>query len=155
MQPLISTFETTPGMEIMTSASYIPDAVEAMLALGHRADAEPMITALETEGRRLDRPWMLAVGARCRSMWLAAEGDVDAASAMAEQAMREHDRLPMPFERARTQLLLGQLQRRQRQKVSATTTLNEALRTFSDLGTPLWAERARAELARYQGRTDA
>jgi DNA-binding NarL/FixJ family response regulator len=81
-------------------------------------------------------------------MWLAAEGDVNAASSMAEQAIREHDRLPMPFERARTQLLLGQLQRRQRQKISATTTLNEALRTFSDLGAPLWAERARAELAR-------
>jgi DNA-binding CsgD family transcriptional regulator/tetratricopeptide (TPR) repeat protein len=147
MQPLISAFETTPGVEIV-SAAYIPDAVEAMLALGHRADAEPMITALETDGRRMDRPWMLAVGARCRSMWLAADGDVNAASAMAEQAMREHDRLPMPFERARTQLLLGQLQRRQRQKVSATTTLNEALGTFCDLGAPLWAERARAELSR-------
>lgn len=147
MQPLISAFEGTPGVEIMT-ASYIPDAVEAMLALGQRAATEPMITALETDGRRLDRPWMLAVGARCRSMWLAAEGDVIAASSMAEQAMREHDRLPMPFERARTQLLLGQLQRRQRQKINATTTLNEALGTFSDLGTPLWAERARAELAR-------
>lgn len=147
MQPLISAFESTPGVEIMT-ASYIPDAVEAMLALGQRAATEPMITALETDGRRLDRPWMLAVGARCRSMWLAAEGDVNAASSMAERAMREHDRLPMPFERARTQLLLGQLQRRRRQKISATTTLNEALRTFSDLGTPLWADRARAELAR-------
>ena len=147
LRPLLSAFEATRGMEIMT-ASYIPDAVEAMVALGRRAAAEPMITALETHGRRLDRPWMLAIGARCRSMWLAAEGDVNAASLMAEQAMREHDRLPMPFERARTQLLLGQLHRRQRQKVSATTTLNEALRTFSDLGTPLWADRARAELAR-------
>jgi ATP/maltotriose-dependent transcriptional regulator MalT len=147
MQPLVSAFETTPGPEILT-ASYIPDAVEAMVALGRRADAEPMIKALETDGRRLDRPWMLALGARCRSMWLAAEGDVNAASLMAEQAMREHDRLPMPFERARTQLLLAQLQRTQRQKVSATTTLNESLQTFVDLGAPLWADRARAELAR-------
>jgi DNA-binding CsgD family transcriptional regulator len=137
----------TPGSEIMT-ASYIPDAVEAMVALGRRADAEPLIKALETNGQRLDRPWMVAIGARCRSMWLAAEGDVIAASAMAEQAMREHDRLPMPFERARTQLLLGQLQRRQRQKESATATLSEALHTFTDLGTPLWADRARAALAR-------
>ena len=147
LQPLVSAFEATPGMEIMT-ASYIPDAVEAMVALGRGAAAEPMITALETDGRLLNRPWMLALGARCRSMLLAAEGDVNAASLMAEQAMREHDRLPMPFERARTQLLLGQLQRRQRQKISATTTLNDALRTFSDLGAPLWADRARAELAR-------
>ena len=147
MEPLLSAFDTTPGVEIMT-ASYVPDAVEAMVALGRRDAAEPMITALETHGRRLDRPWMLATGARCRSMWLAAEGDVNAASSMAEQAIREHDRLPMPFERARTQLLLGQLQRRRRQKISATTTLNDAMRTFSDLGAPLWAEKARTELAR-------
>ncbi|HJT95796.1 MAG TPA: AAA family ATPase [Mycobacterium sp.] len=147
VQPLVSAFETSPGLEI-TTASYIPDAVEAMVALGRRADAEPMIKALETEGRHFDRAWMLAIGARCRSMYLAAEGDVDAASAMAAHAIREHDRLQMPFERARTQLLLGQLQRRQRQKVSATTTLNEALQTFVTLGAPLWADRARAELAR-------
>jgi DNA-binding CsgD family transcriptional regulator len=147
MRPLLAAFEVTPGSEIMT-ASYIPDAVEAMVALGRRADAEPLIKALETNGQRLDRPWMVAIGARCRSMWLAAEGDVIAANAMAERAMREHDRLPMPFERARTQLLLGQLQRRQRQKESATATLSEALHTFTDLGTPLWADRARAALAR-------
>jgi DNA-binding CsgD family transcriptional regulator len=54
----------------------------------------------------------------------------------------------MPFERARTQLLLGQLQRRQRQKESAGATLREAQRAFDALGTPLWADRARAELAR-------
>jgi DNA-binding NarL/FixJ family response regulator len=67
---------------------------------------------------------------------------------MAEQAMAEHARLPMPFERARTQLLLGQLQRRQRQKDAATTTFREALQAFEAMGTPLWADRVRAELAR-------
>jgi len=54
----------------------------------------------------------------------------------------------MPFERARTQLLLGQLQRRARHKDAAVTSVREALETFEDLGTPLWADRARAELAR-------
>jgi DNA-binding NarL/FixJ family response regulator len=57
-------------------------------------------------------------------------------------------RLPMPFERARTQLLLGQLQRRQCHKDAASATLREALATFENLNTPLWADRARAELAR-------
>ena len=59
-----------------------------------------------------------------------------------------HDRIPMPFERARTQLLLGQLQRRQRRKQAASATLREALEAFKRLNTPLWAERARADLAR-------
>jgi DNA-binding CsgD family transcriptional regulator len=69
---------------------------------------------------------------------------------MAEQAMAEHERLPMPFERARTQLLLGQLQRRQRQKESAGAILREAQRAFDALGTPLWTDRARVELARVK-----
>jgi DNA-binding CsgD family transcriptional regulator len=62
--------------------------------------------------------------------------------------MAQHDRLPMPFERARTQLLLGQLQRRRRKKESASAALGEALRTFERLGARLWAERAASELAR-------
>jgi DNA-binding NarL/FixJ family response regulator len=44
--------------------------------------------------------------------------------------------------------LLGQLQRRGRRKDAATATLREALSTFQELGTPLWADRARAELDR-------
>jgi DNA-binding CsgD family transcriptional regulator len=147
VQPMQRTFEAIPGTEIMT-ASFIPDAVEAMLSLGRTAEAEPLIEALERNGRRLDRPWMLAVGARCRSMWLAAQGDVEAAADKAHDAMAEHDRLPMPFERARTQLLLGQLQRRQRQKDASTRTFREALESFETMGSQLWADRARAELAR-------
>jgi DNA-binding NarL/FixJ family response regulator len=62
--------------------------------------------------------------------------------------MHEHERLPMPFERARTQLVLGQLLRRQRQKLSAEAALREALHTFEKIGATLWAERVRADLAR-------
>jgi DNA-binding CsgD family transcriptional regulator len=91
---------------------------------------------------------MLAVGGRCRAMLSAALGDADAATESAERAMAQHDRLPMPFERARTQLLLGQLHRRQRRKDGAATALAAALDCFEALNTPLWAERARAELAR-------
>ena len=149
VQPMQRTFEAIPGTEIMT-ASYIPDAVEAMISLGRGGEAELLIEALECNGRRLDRPWMLAVGARCRSMWLAARGDVEAAARKAQDAMAEHDRLPMPFERARTQLLLGQLHRRQRQKERSRAILREALQAFEAMGTPLWADRVRAELARAE-----
>jgi DNA-binding NarL/FixJ family response regulator len=122
-----------------------------MIALDRVDDAEPLIDALERNGRRLDRAWMLAVGARCRGMLLAARGDIDAANQAVDRAIRQHDRLPMPFERARTQLLVGQLQRRQRKRAAASATLREALAAFEDLGTPLWAERARAELKRASG----
>jgi DNA-binding NarL/FixJ family response regulator len=54
----------------------------------------------------------------------------------------------MPFERARTLLLLGQLRRRQRRKDPASACLQQALDIFEQLNIPLWADRARAELAR-------
>jgi len=149
LAPMRRSFDAIPGTEIM-AASFVPDAVEAMVSLGRSDEAAPLIEALESSGRRLDRSWMLAVGARCRSMWLAAKGDVEAAAAKAHEAMAEHDRLPMPFERARTQLLLGQLQRRQRQKERARATLREALQSFERIGAPLWAGRAKADLARAE-----
>jgi DNA-binding CsgD family transcriptional regulator len=147
LQPVLSRVDLVPGTEIIT-VGYVPDAVEAMVALGRHDEAEPLIKALETNGRRLDRPWMIAIGARCRAMSLAARGDIAAASRMADYAMIEHARLPMPLERARTQLLLGQLQRRQRQKETARAFLREALAAFEAIGSPLWADRARVELAR-------
>jgi DNA-binding CsgD family transcriptional regulator len=86
-------------------------------------------------------------------MVLAARGDADAAVHSARDALVEHDRLPMPFERARTQLLLGQLLRRQR--AEATAVLRDALAVFEELDTPLWAARARAELAGTRPRSRA
>ncbi|MGD1238883.1 AAA family ATPase [Mycobacterium seoulense] len=148
LEPLLSAFEAAPNSTEIVSASFVPDAVEALIGLGRLDDAEPLIDALERNGRRLDRAWMLAVGARCRAMLLAGRGDLAAATATAERAMTEHERLPMVFERARTQLLLGQLQRRQRHRDAAAATLREALQTFEELGTTLWADRVRAELAR-------
>lgn len=147
LQPLLDRFDATPGTELMTSA-YLPDAVEAMVALGRMDDAEPLIEALERNGSCLDRPWMLAVGARCRAMWLAARGDLDAADHAVRQAITHHQRLPMPFELARTQLLLGQLERRQRHREAGAATLREALTAFEKMGNRLWASRARAALAR-------
>ena len=149
LQPMLDAFDSLPGTEIMT-ATFIPDAVEAMVALGRHADAEPLIEALERNGNRLSRHWMIAVGARCRSMVLAARGDVTAASCLIRDALAEHQKVPMPFERARTQLLFGQLERRQRKKETATAALQEALQSFEDMGAPLWADRARAELARVK-----
>jgi DNA-binding CsgD family transcriptional regulator len=148
LEPLLARlYAASRGTEIYV-AGFVPDAVEALVGLGRLDEATPLIEALERNGRRLDRAWMLAVGARCRAMLLAGRGDVSAATATAERAMIEHQRLPMPFERARTQLLLGELQRRQRHRGAATTTLGEALQTFEQLGTRLWVDRVKAELAR-------
>jgi ATP/maltotriose-dependent transcriptional regulator MalT len=148
IEPLLPVVQTWPDATEIIAASYVPEAVEAMIGVGRLDDAEPLIDTLERNGRRLDRAWMLSVGLRCRAMLLAARGDLSAATNTAQLAMAQHQRLPMPFERARTQLLLGQLQRRQRQREASAATIREALHTFDELGTQLWAERAKAELAR-------
>jgi DNA-binding NarL/FixJ family response regulator len=83
---------------------------------------------------------------------LGAHGDLDAANLAVQRSLVEHRRLPMPFERARTQLLLGQLLNRQCQRDTASAAVGEALGTFETLKTPLWADRARAALARTDHR---
>ena len=148
LTPMLSHLDAAPEATEIVAASFVPDIVEAMIALGRLADAEPLIDILESNGRRLDRAWMLAVGARCRGMLLAAKGDLESAAVAVDEAMEAHERLPMPFERARTQLLLGQIQRRLRRKDAPAAALREALATFEELQIPLWADRVRAELTR-------
>ena len=148
VSPVLARLDQTPEATEINVAPFLPDAIEALLGLGRRADAQALIERLENNGRRLDRPWMLALGARGRAALLAFDNNIDAAISAATQALREHDRLPMPFERARTLLLVGQLQRRQRRREAASSALTEALNTFEKLNTPLWAARAHAELAR-------
>ena len=58
----------------------------------------------------------------------------------------------MPFERARTLLVFGEVRRRAKQKRAAREVLEAALAAFEELGAELWAKRARAELARIGGR---
>ena len=80
---------------------------------------------------------------------LATQGDVDAAARKAREAMVAHERMPIRFERARAQLPHAQLQRRQRQKASPRHAERGAAGLRS-VGTPLWAGRVRAELARAE-----
>lgn len=147
LQPLIDAFGLIPGNE-MRNLDWVPYAIEALIAAGRVDDAEPMIEQLENDGRRLDRPWLLVTGARGRALWLAAKGELDDAAGALGYALEQHDRLPMPFERARTLLVLGQVQRRQRLKQAAADTFAEALREFERIGAALWADRARDELGR-------
>jgi DNA-binding CsgD family transcriptional regulator len=107
---------------------------------------------LEDAGRRLQTPWPLAMGARCRGLLQAAEGDLAAALASCERALSAHKRMPAPFEHARTLLIYGALLRRARQRKAAREAIEEALSIFEALPAPVWADNARRELARIGGR---
>jgi DNA-binding CsgD family transcriptional regulator len=133
----------------------IPDAVEALVALGRVDDAEPLVEKLQEQGLRLDRPWALTTAERCRGLVLAARGDLLGGLDALERALVEHRRLPQPFELGRTLLVLGELQRRARQRRAARETIHRALAIFDELGAPLWSQRARRELGRIGGRSAA
>jgi len=130
----------------------VPDEVEALVALGRLEEAEALLAPFEEAGTNLDRAWAMATGARCRALVLAARGDLPAASAAVDEAVIQHDRLPLPFELGRTLLVKGTVQRRAKRKRDARDTLEQALEIFEGLGAVQWAERTRAELARIGGR---
>jgi DNA-binding NarL/FixJ family response regulator len=131
---------------------FLPDAIEALVAVGQIARAEQLISLLERRGRELDRPWALAIGARCRGLQLAADGDLAGSADALAAALAEHARLDMPFERARTVFVKGLVERRAKQRAKARASLTEAHEAFERMGAQLWAARARDELARVSGR---
>ncbi len=131
------------------------DAVEARVGVGELERAERDAAELEALGRRLDRAWALATGARSRGLAAAARGDLDAAVAALEQALSAHERLPEPLERGRTLLALGSVHRQARRKRVARETLAQAVAVFEAIPAPLWARRARREAARIGGRIPA
>jgi DNA-binding CsgD family transcriptional regulator len=130
----------------------VPDEVEALVALGRLDEAEALLAPFEEAGRNLDRAWAIATGARCRALVFAARGDLAGASAAADEAVRVHDRLPLPFELGRTLLVRGAVERRAKRKREARDTLTKALEIFDGLGAALWADKTRGELARIGGR---
>ena len=124
------------------------DAIEAALGVGDIHRAEEMLARFEERAARSGIPWSLAVSARCRGLVLAARGELDAAADALERAVAEHERCPMPFERARTLLVRGRLQRRLKQKRQARLSLDEARELFARQGAETWLARVDDELGR-------
>jgi len=85
----------------------------------------------------------------------ASEGDLDTAAAALDRALTEHDGIEFPFDRARTLLALGQVQRKAKQKRASRETLERARAVFDELGARLWDEKTRSELRRISGRRPA
>jgi DNA-binding CsgD family transcriptional regulator len=130
----------------------VPDAIEGLIGIGRLEDAARLLAAWERAGEPFDRARIPATSARCRALLAAAEGDLDAALTHAEAALEHHRGLLVPFEHARTLIVLGTLHRRAKHKAAARAALGEAVEILERMGAPLWAERARAELGRIGGR---
>lgn len=137
-------------MRTSTATQPVPSdlPLEALIAAGEVEEARSLLLRFENDGRQIESPWALAAASRCRGLLQAAEGDLDGARETLEGALQLYEGRHWPFERARTLLALGRMQRRAKRKKEAKQSLEEALAIFDQLPAPLWAERARDELQR-------
>lgn len=143
------------GLEEPGIFPFLPDEIESLISLGDFDGAEALLERFEDQATARDRALALAGAARSRGLLSAANGDLDRAIASVEEGLDHLGRVPQPFDRARTLLVKGQIQRRQKRKRPARETLDEALEIFDHMGAALWAEKARSELGRIGGRPPA
>jgi DNA-binding CsgD family transcriptional regulator/TolA-binding protein len=140
------------GVAEPVRAMFLADAIEALVAVGQLDRAGRLTAILEQAARRLHRGWALAQAERCRALLLAARGDLAAAAEAAGAALRRAERLELRLELARTLLVAGEIERRNRRRRSACELLGRALEIFEAAGAHLWAQRTRAELERAAAR---
>ena len=145
---LRSDFMLEPGQRLE-----LGDFLEALVGVGELDRADQVLATWQERAERLGRASTLAILGRSRGLLLAARGDLDGASASFEAALREHARTADPFQHARTLLALGATERRAKRRADARATLEAAQAVFERLGSPLWADKARAELGRIGGRS--
>jgi ATP/maltotriose-dependent transcriptional regulator MalT len=146
-------YREAQGVEGQKRLSFAGDDIEARVLIGDVDGAAHLASDLARRGAELHRPTLTAAAARGQALVRGARGDLDGALAAAQEAVEIHATLGLPFEHARSLLVLGEVQRRAKQRKAARETLTDAIDRFDRLGAHLWAERAKAERARIGGRT--
>jgi DNA-binding CsgD family transcriptional regulator len=152
MRPLARVLVDSDVVEPLAISAPIPDLIEALVAVGELDDASFYLAELHRRAEATQNPWALVAAARSRALVAAGRGALDEALAATDAGLRMAEQPAMPFERARTLLVRGVVQRRAKQRRAARASLLQALTTFDTLGAQLWADRTRAELARIGGR---
>jgi DNA-binding CsgD family transcriptional regulator len=118
----------------------VPTLVEALVRAGRRAEALSFLPPFEAVAERSERPLVIAFAQRMRAL---VDDSTDRLAAAVELFARADNR----YEQARTELLLGETLRRERQRGAARKALRAAVEGFDGVGASGWADRARAELA--------
>lgn len=145
-------FSIEQGLEGPKRISMVGEEIATLVQLGELATATDLVDELERRGIRLNRPTLVGTALRYRGLIRAARGDLNGAVEPIEQALAIFGN-ELPFERGRTLLVYGEVRRRGKQKRAAREALDAAVALFDQVGAPLWAAKARAELARIGGRT--
>jgi DNA-binding CsgD family transcriptional regulator len=120
-----------------------PELVEALVRLGRLDEAGTLAVDVAARAEAKGRPWALARARRVEGLVCA-----DDAGALGHYAtaLTLHGEEEDVFERARTQLCLGERLRRGGRRADARLPLRAALAAFDALGAAPWADQASAEL---------
>ncbi len=119
-----------------------PDLIEAAARAGRPQAARPVLERLATWQAATGADWVAPLLERSRGLL---SDDADA-EAHLRVALELHTGDAPGFHRARTELCLGELLRRDRRRAESRTHLRSAAAVFEALGAEPWAERAREEL---------
>ena len=119
-----------------------PDLVETAVRTGRADEARVALVRLEQYSEAANPSWALALVARCRGLL----SDPATAERHFDEALRLHGESDRPFDRARTELLYGELLRRTGRRMEGRRHLRAAFGAFERLRALPWAERARREL---------
>jgi len=130
------------------------DWVQALVELGDLEQAAEVAEEFERRVRASGGP-LLGLALTAQARVAAARQDLDHAGALLDKALAEHERVTVPFDLARTLLVVGQVERRRGERKSARETFERARAIFDELGAPLWSVRADAELRRIPIRRGA
>ena len=153
-ESLREAYETLLGMGIREPSRRLrleSDYAQALIATGRFNEAAALAAELRAFGPRREAPTTRGIALRIEGMVEAGRGNLDRAASVLEEAVAVHNESPIPLERGRTLLALGQLLRRRRAKARAISTLEQPLDCFADLGATPFIELARAELTTLGG----
>jgi DNA-binding CsgD family transcriptional regulator len=137
------------GRQEHYSVSHLAHLAEALIASGQAAEAEAVLARFEGFIEKADSTSGRAAADRTRGLLAAARAEEAPALEFLDAAIGVYeDAATLPFERARTLLLKGQLLRRLRRKANAKAVLTAARDAFVSIGAIGWVERVDDELAR-------
>jgi ATP/maltotriose-dependent transcriptional regulator MalT len=128
----------TQGLACHGAIPYLPDLIEAAIKAGRREVAAEALAHLKVAARP---GYLRTAGAYERCSGLLAD-DHETAVTNFRAAIGWEAKAGVPFERARSQLLLGERLRRIRRRAEAKEALLQAYATFDTLGAVPWAARA-------------
>ncbi|HET7475573.1 MAG TPA: AAA family ATPase [Dermatophilaceae bacterium] len=123
-----------------------PLRTEALVRVGRYDDAQAALARLIDDAEVVSHRSTLAAAHRVRGLLAAAQHQPDTAENAFATALAIGEQLPMPFELAYTQLCHGEVLRRHGQRRRATTTLERAMATFTQLDAQPFLERTAREL---------